>query len=223
MKKQRKKVNRVIDNGPNPAPDLPTEFKNAIAEEFRGTNIVLVILKRIFASEVRPGQNRFLVPVRQVRTEFLTEEEKRKLNNQDLSVVLIQPCLELIKMNMKTGLWPRRMGKPAVRIVEDTVGVRGAGKGKQEEEEQSIAGGNDDMASSSSSQSQEEKALGRSMSELSSENCDSESECSSDSSSGSICTRMEKAMKLKKTQEAKLMNSAISSANANSKNLDCAK
>ncbi|KAK6923527.1 hypothetical protein RJ641_011831 [Dillenia turbinata] len=59
------------------------------------------------------------------------------------------------------------------------------------------------------------------MSELSCENCNSESECFSDSSSGSICTRMENAMKLKMTQEAKLMNSAISSANANNKNLDC--
>ncbi|KAK6925998.1 B3 domain-containing protein At2g31720-like [Dillenia turbinata] len=111
MKKQRKKVNRVIDNGPNPAPDLPVEFKNAIAEEFRGTHIVLVIQKRIFASDVRPGQNRFSVPVRQVRTEFLTEEEKRKLNNEDLSVVLIQPCLESIKMNMKTWVMAKENGK----------------------------------------------------------------------------------------------------------------
>ncbi|KAK6926186.1 B3 domain-containing protein At2g31720-like [Dillenia turbinata] len=110
IKKQRKKGNRVvIDNVPNPAPDLPIEFKNAIAEKFYGTLIGLVIQKRIFARDVRPGQSRFSVPVRQVRTEFLTEEEKWKLNDENLSVILIQ--LETIKMNTKTWVMAEENGK----------------------------------------------------------------------------------------------------------------
>ncbi|KAK6926009.1 B3 domain-containing protein At2g31720-like [Dillenia turbinata] len=108
---QKKKRSGVICNGPNAPADLPAEIRNAIAEQYRGTQIVLVIQKRIFSSDVNRGHNRFSVPVRQVRTQFLTEEEKRKLNSEDISVVLIQPCLESIKMNMKTWVMPKENGK----------------------------------------------------------------------------------------------------------------
>ncbi|KAK6945281.1 B3 domain-containing protein At2g31720-like [Dillenia turbinata] len=110
-RKQKKKQSRVIDNGPNPPPDLPRQFRNEIAEKYRGTQIVLVIQKQIFKSDVDRGHNRFSVPVRQVRKEFLTEEEKRKLNDEDLPVVLIQPSLESIEMNMKTWVMPKENRK----------------------------------------------------------------------------------------------------------------
>ncbi|KAK6936515.1 B3 domain-containing protein At2g31720-like [Dillenia turbinata] len=109
--KQKKKRSRIIDNGPDPPPVLPREFKTEIAERYRGTQIVLVIQKRIFKTDVNRGHNRFSVPARQVITEFLTEEEKRKLNDQNLSVVLIQPSLESIDMNMKTWVMPKENGK----------------------------------------------------------------------------------------------------------------
>ncbi|KAK6945280.1 B3 domain-containing protein At2g31720-like [Dillenia turbinata] len=110
-KNKKKKQSREIDNGPNPPPDLPRQFRNEIAEKYRGTQIVLVIQKQIFKSDVDCGHNRFSVPVRQVRKEFLTEEEKRKLNDEDLSVVLIQPSMESIEMNMKTWVMPKENGK----------------------------------------------------------------------------------------------------------------
>ncbi|KAK6936513.1 B3 domain-containing protein At2g31720-like [Dillenia turbinata] len=110
-RKQKKKRSRIIDNGPDPPPDLPREFKTEIAERYRGTQIVLVIQKRIFKTDVNRGHNRFSVPARQVIKEFLTEEEKRKLNDQDLSVVLIQPSLESIEMNMKTWVMHKENGK----------------------------------------------------------------------------------------------------------------
>ncbi|KAK6935994.1 B3 domain-containing protein At2g31720-like [Dillenia turbinata] len=110
---------------------------------------VLMIQKQIFKSDVNHGHNRFSMSSQQVRIEFLTEEEKRKLNDQDLSMVLIQPSLESIEMNAKTKenekLWASRteMRKNALGFA--LVKIRRASAGKE---------GGGYMASSSSSHPQ---------------------------------------------------------------------
>ncbi|KAK6945282.1 B3 domain-containing protein At2g31720-like [Dillenia turbinata] len=91
---------RVIDNGKDPPPDLPIEFRNAIAK-FEGTQSALVI-KTIFENDIKPNLNQCSILVRQLRAGFLTGEEKRKETGENcLTVVLTQPLLELLNKRVK--------------------------------------------------------------------------------------------------------------------------
>ena len=66
----------AIPRGPNPPPDLPPKFQDAI--EAMGGPIIglLVIQKKLFKTDITKGNNRFSIPLRQmVRTDFSPEEE----------------------------------------------------------------------------------------------------------------------------------------------------
>lgn len=79
---------------PPPTPELPQDFKEKIAK-LRGSEPVLIIEKRLFKSDVDKQQNRFSFPVKQVKSEFLTLEEKTFLDspNQEIGVRVIDPGL----------------------------------------------------------------------------------------------------------------------------------
>ncbi|KAL5770514.1 hypothetical protein ACOSP7_014668 [Xanthoceras sorbifolium] len=81
----------------HPPPDLPEEFRSMI-DKLNGTDIMLVIQKNITETDMDTKLNCLSVPRKQVRAEFMTEEEKQRLEKkQGREVLMIQPCLEEAK------------------------------------------------------------------------------------------------------------------------------
>ncbi|XP_017218046.1 uncharacterized protein LOC108195580 [Daucus carota subsp. sativus] len=86
---------------------LPVEFKNKI-QEIRGTDIKLMIQKYLFSTDMDDNQNRFSIPMKQIREDFLTDEEENILdqrikNNHVMPMVvpLIEPNLEKTQINFR--------------------------------------------------------------------------------------------------------------------------
>nr|GMC47061.1 B3 domain-containing protein At1g05920-like [Ipomoea batatas] len=104
--KKRKRGSRVPNNGPEPPPELPVEFRNLI-HQLAGNRAVcvekLVIQKELTKTDVNSTQNRLSIPARLVREEFLTEEEHLLLcqhngkNVCSIEVPLITPMMEVAK------------------------------------------------------------------------------------------------------------------------------
>ncbi|KAL8482431.1 hypothetical protein ACS0TY_027950 [Phlomoides rotata] len=83
---------------------LPEEFTRAIQETAGGgrvSQVRLVIEKSLTISDVKPNQNRLLMPIRQISDEFLNEEEKNRIGGKDgegrkiyMNVRIIEPSLQ---------------------------------------------------------------------------------------------------------------------------------
>ncbi|KAL1822012.1 hypothetical protein ACET3Z_008790 [Daucus carota] len=76
---------------------LPLKFKNRI-REMGGDDVKLIIQKHMFAADVAQGQNRFSIPINQVREdakEFLTEEE---ISRVPMELPFIEPNLDLTRI-----------------------------------------------------------------------------------------------------------------------------
>ncbi|TXG66152.1 hypothetical protein EZV62_007427 [Acer yangbiense] len=121
---------------PPPALDIPEEVRNHIERRLNGTDIMLVIEKKLTATDMNKGENRLSVPRKQVRADFLTEEEKQKLGNKlkkkvGIEVLMIQPCLKeatglvLKRWNMSETFSYALIGKWTAAVVEnETNGLR---------------------------------------------------------------------------------------------------
>ncbi|KAL0005065.1 hypothetical protein SO802_012626 [Lithocarpus litseifolius] len=94
--KSRLPIKTAIPPGPNPPPDLPPKFRNAI-KAMGGRDELLVIQEKLFKTDITKGNSRFSIPLRQiVRADFLTEEEKEELRaRQEILVRLIDPMLKI--------------------------------------------------------------------------------------------------------------------------------
>ncbi|GLU10878.1 hypothetical protein SLE2022_276570 [Rubroshorea leprosula] len=90
---------RLAEWGLLPPPNMPTEFKNLI-EEMGGSEEKLLVQKIIFKTDLSKSHNRLQIPENQVRPDFLTEEEKRKLDEGGVNVELIEPCLKKSKIHL---------------------------------------------------------------------------------------------------------------------------
>ncbi|KAL2541626.1 B3 domain-containing protein [Abeliophyllum distichum] len=114
-KKKKKKEPKIkVNNGPESPPPLPIEFKNAILELAQGTTVSeekLVIQKTLFTTDTDKYQNRFSIPVNQIREEFLTEQEKinltkyasiSKTRKMAMDVRLIDPLLRETTVELKS-------------------------------------------------------------------------------------------------------------------------
>ncbi|KAK1370636.1 hypothetical protein POM88_036728 [Heracleum sosnowskyi] len=90
------------------ASPLPVVFKNEI-QEMGGTDVKLIIQKNLFSADTEGGQNRFSIPMKQIRENFLTDEEESILDQRfkDNHVVplmvpvLIEPNLEKAQINFR--------------------------------------------------------------------------------------------------------------------------
>nr|GMC56766.1 mannosyl-oligosaccharide 1,2-alpha-mannosidase MNS1-like [Ipomoea batatas] len=117
-KKRKRGSSRVPNNGPEPPPGLPVEFRNFILQ-LAGNRAVrvekLVIQKELTKTDVNSTQNRLSIPARLVREEFLTEEEHLLLcqhnakNVCSIEVPLITPMMEVAKVNLRR--WEMKKGK----------------------------------------------------------------------------------------------------------------
>lgn len=94
---------------------LPLDFKTKI-HELCGSSVEgeieirFIFQKTLYESDVSVGLNRFLIPLKKIKNEFLTEEEKQRLepiitgNKREIpkmEIDLIQPCLKVCKINLK--------------------------------------------------------------------------------------------------------------------------
>ncbi|KAJ9128945.1 hypothetical protein P3X46_034302 [Hevea brasiliensis] len=75
-------------------PDMPDEWWDKIRTK-GGTDVKLVIMKQMFATDLNPHHDRLSIPFKQIRDSiFLTEDEKSKLKEQkeNIPVTLMEPC-----------------------------------------------------------------------------------------------------------------------------------
>nr|GMC68962.1 B3 domain-containing protein At5g24050-like [Ipomoea batatas] len=117
-KKRKRGSSRMPNNGPEPPPGLPAEFRNLILQ-LAGNRAVcvekLVIQKELTKTDVNSTQNRLSIPARLVREEFLTEEEHLLLcqhngkNVRSIEVPLITPMMEVAKASLRR--WEMKKGK----------------------------------------------------------------------------------------------------------------
>ncbi|XP_034710684.1 putative B3 domain-containing protein At3g24850 [Vitis riparia] len=88
-----------MDEGEEPPPELPEDFKVRI-REMNGTRPILVLEKQLFKTDINEGENRLSMPLNQIRREFLSEEEKMRVV-EGMQVKLIQPSLEETTVTFK--------------------------------------------------------------------------------------------------------------------------
>ncbi|KAJ9679877.1 hypothetical protein PVL29_021706 [Vitis rotundifolia] len=76
----------------DPPPELPEDFK-VLIREMNGTHPILVLEKQLFKTDIDEHENRLSMPLKQIRREFLSEDEKMRVM-EGMQVKLIQPTLE---------------------------------------------------------------------------------------------------------------------------------
>ncbi|XAR67387.1 hypothetical protein NMG60_11002125 [Bertholletia excelsa] len=96
-------------SNPRPAQDLPTIFKRMV-EEQGGSELKLVIQKRLTTTDLNPMENRLSMPLCQIREEFLRIEEITHLSSHqrqknmrlpEIKVDIIQPSGNICKVTLK--------------------------------------------------------------------------------------------------------------------------
>ncbi|XP_050225208.1 putative B3 domain-containing protein At2g27410 [Mercurialis annua] len=96
IKKVKPKRVKFQEAGLYPPPEIPTELRKRIEEELSGTDLQLVIMKRIFKTDLNPHHDRLSIPEKQVMCDFLYDNEKQivwKDNEQGfIPVSVIEPC-----------------------------------------------------------------------------------------------------------------------------------
>ena len=89
--------------------DITERLKEHITHEQNGTNIMLVIQKKLFASDLAGNQNRLTMPYNQLQTiDFLTEQELDYLltDRSEIDVSLLGPTLQMFTSQpMKLVRW----------------------------------------------------------------------------------------------------------------------
>ncbi|CAK9149550.1 unnamed protein product [Ilex paraguariensis] len=104
----KKKVKRNMTAIPEILPlPLPVQFKNLI-QNMGGSQEMLIIQKPLYKTDLSRNHGRLSIPRKQIKNDFLTPEEKMLLNESELKVKLIEPCLDdcyihLRKWEMKTS------------------------------------------------------------------------------------------------------------------------
>ncbi|RHN53426.1 putative transcription factor B3-Domain family [Medicago truncatula] len=89
------------ENLSSPPPILPIHVENKI-KEFNGTDIKNIMCKKLSASDLRDDQNRLLMPLKEVKVDFLTDIEKDESNKQDgLEVTVLDPSFREFTMSLR--------------------------------------------------------------------------------------------------------------------------
>lgn len=94
-KRQRKKSKKNVNQEERVAADMPESFKNLIREE-NGTDLLLVMQKKITNSDLNSDLNHLWIPRTNVRNDqFLNQVEKAILDSdKDTEVLMIPPSLK---------------------------------------------------------------------------------------------------------------------------------
>ncbi|KAI3719955.1 hypothetical protein L6452_20861 [Arctium lappa] len=109
MKKQKKKIQNKVYVGCSATNNEKIErLKEFVTEEMKGSDLMLVIQKILYATDLAKNQNRLSMPINQLETlEFLTADEKRLLDTKDgeIDVPLLGPTLRMHANPMKLKMW----------------------------------------------------------------------------------------------------------------------
>lgn len=103
----KKKVKRsLIPILENLSPELPMNFKSKIREitgtESEEVGLIFFCEKNLSWSDVNPAASRLLMPLKKLKNDFLTEEEKVILARKgSIEALLIQPSLDECKIKLK--------------------------------------------------------------------------------------------------------------------------
>ncbi|WCJ22730.1 hypothetical protein M5689_004804 [Euphorbia peplus] len=121
--KKLKNIKKSKEEDLGPPPEMSAELRENI-EKKGGVNIALVIMKKIYKSDLEKSLNRLSMPLRQViesnvflkeeeklklknggveSNVFLKEEEKSKLKNGGVDVKLMEPCYHVSDQSLR--LW----------------------------------------------------------------------------------------------------------------------
>jgi hypothetical protein len=102
---------------PNPPPDLPEDLKNRI-KAVGGTEVVMVIQKRLTDTDLQEGHNRLSMPFGKIDRGFLREEEKDLLAEQQImEVPFLEPSREVSKMILRQWDMGKNSGKTSSMYV----------------------------------------------------------------------------------------------------------
>ncbi|KAI6683400.1 hypothetical protein NL676_029313 [Syzygium grande] len=89
--------------------ELPSIFWDKTLE-MHGQGVMLVLEKRLRATDMDPNQGRLSIPKLQIRADFLSGEEVRTLDNKEaITVSLIEPCLE-VRRGLQLKKWNYQNG-----------------------------------------------------------------------------------------------------------------
>ncbi|CAK9146664.1 unnamed protein product [Ilex paraguariensis] len=92
-KKVKRNMNAMPEILPNLSPELPIEFRILI-QNMGGSQEMLIIQKPLYKTDLSRSHGRLSIPQSQIKTDFLTAVERELLNESELKVKLIEPCLE---------------------------------------------------------------------------------------------------------------------------------
>ncbi|XP_059434150.1 putative B3 domain-containing protein At2g27410 isoform X2 [Corylus avellana] len=110
-KTRSKKSKPDMPTLPNPPPDLPEEFKNRI-EAMGGRQVVLVIQKALYDTDLKKNNSRLSIPLRQIKGDFLGDDERESLAQQnELNVPFIEPSHKVNNMILRQWDMPKESGK----------------------------------------------------------------------------------------------------------------
>ncbi|KAL6328140.1 hypothetical protein AAG906_034283 [Vitis piasezkii] len=103
QEKKKRRMKKMMDKARCPSPhatsELPVILRNRI-RALGGSDVMFVIEKPLFKTDVSTGHNRLSIPVNQIQKSFLTPEESERLNSgrngkkcAAMEVMLIEPSL----------------------------------------------------------------------------------------------------------------------------------
>ncbi|XP_027362653.1 B3 domain-containing protein At2g24670-like [Abrus precatorius] len=103
-----KKPKVIITSKNKASPDLPAKFKSRITQ-LNGHDIKFIMHKRLFLSDLRTNNNRLSMPLKEIMSDFLTEDEKSKLDEKEgtsgrchgVEVIVLDPCLREFTLLLK--------------------------------------------------------------------------------------------------------------------------
>ncbi|KAK1425576.1 hypothetical protein QVD17_20930 [Tagetes erecta] len=87
--------------------EVTKRLKEFIVNVIKGTELRLVIQKKVFKSDTDKGLNRLNMPIKQLESnEFLREDERRILRKEnEIEVMVLGPTLEMYERPMKLKMW----------------------------------------------------------------------------------------------------------------------
>ncbi|KAK1425564.1 hypothetical protein QVD17_20918 [Tagetes erecta] len=105
--KRRKMVPQKSIHTPVVNNEVTERLKEFIVNVIKGTELRLVIQKKVFKSDTDKGLNRLNMPIKQLESnEFLREDERRKLRKEkEIEVMVLGPTLEMYEKPMKLKMW----------------------------------------------------------------------------------------------------------------------
>ncbi|KAI5678889.1 hypothetical protein M9H77_09839 [Catharanthus roseus] len=128
IKKPKRVVGKKVemDNVPNPPPDLPREFKQALEDTHKEEQ--LVIQKRTTATDMSTGHNILSLPARHILNPFLTEQESKWLElykgNKKLEFIevdIMHPSLKICKAHLRRWAMKKDKGNISVSFVLNNI------------------------------------------------------------------------------------------------------